>query len=94
METIHGLATNGPAIIGTGCAFTILAVLAVGLRIGSKRIAHNRFAIDDWVLVFALLLYFTAEILVIRCKYLIPLLLSAQLAHCFLSCSRHSWEAS
>ncbi|KAI4141525.1 MAG: hypothetical protein LQ341_003504 [Variospora aurantia] len=66
METIRGLATNGPAIIGTGCAFTVLAVLAVGLRIVSKRIAHSPFAIDDWLLVIALLFYFTTEVLVIR----------------------------
>ncbi|KAI4282503.1 MAG: hypothetical protein L6R35_005397 [Caloplaca aegaea] len=69
METIRGLATNGPAIIGTGCAFTVLAVLAVGLRIVSKRIAHSPFAIDDWLLVIALLFYFTTEVLVIRCEY-------------------------
>ncbi|KAI4114659.1 MAG: hypothetical protein LQ345_004604 [Seirophora villosa] len=66
METIRGLATNGPAIIGTGCAFTVLAVLAVGLRIASKRIAHSPFAIDDWLLLIALLFYFTTEVLVIR----------------------------
>ncbi|KAL9009145.1 MAG: hypothetical protein Q9173_005801 [Seirophora scorigena] len=46
---------------GTGCAFTVLAVLAVGLRIASKRIAHSPFAIDDWLLLLALLIYFTAE---------------------------------
>lgn len=91
METIHGLGTNGPAIVGTGCAFTVLAVLAVGLRIGSKRIAHSRLAIDDWVLVFALLLYFTAEVLVIRCQYLSQVSVSGQLTHCFLSRSGHSW---
>ncbi len=91
METIHGLATNGPAIVGTGCAFTILAVLAVGLRIGSKRIAHTRFAIDDWVLVFALAIYFTAEVLVIRCQYLREVSISGQLTHYFLPRSGHSW---
>ncbi|KAL8786043.1 MAG: hypothetical protein Q9213_003026 [Squamulea squamosa] len=66
METIHGLGVHGPAIIGSGCAFTILAVLAVGLRIGSKRLAHSPFGLDGWLLVAALLLYVTAEILVIR----------------------------
>lgn len=70
METIHGLGTNGSAIIGTGCAFTVLAVLAVGLRIASKRIAHNPFGIDDWLLIIALLVYFTAEVLVVRCSSL------------------------
>ncbi|KAI4121202.1 MAG: hypothetical protein LQ338_006501 [Usnochroma carphineum] len=66
METIHGLNTNGPAIIGTGCAFTVLAVLAIGLRVCSKRIAHVPVGIDDWLLILGLLLYFTAEVLVIR----------------------------
>ncbi|KAI4137181.1 MAG: hypothetical protein L6R39_007432 [Caloplaca ligustica] len=41
-------------------------VLAVGLRIASKRIAHNPFGIDDWLLIIALLVYFTAEVLVVR----------------------------
>ncbi|KAL8836441.1 MAG: hypothetical protein Q9170_002929 [Blastenia crenularia] len=66
METIHGLSTNGPAIIGTGVAFTVLATVAVGLRFASKRLAHSPFGIDDWLLFFALLCYLTAEILVIR----------------------------
>ena len=69
METIHGLRVNGPAIIGTGVTFTVLAVTAVALRFGSKRIAHNPFGVDDWLLLFALLCYFTAEVLVIRCWY-------------------------
>lgn len=68
METIHGLNANGPAIIGTGVAFTVLAVVAVGLRFASKRIAHNSFGFDDWLLLFALLCYFTTEVLVIRCE--------------------------
>lgn len=62
METIHGLNTNGPAIIGTGVAFTVLATVGVGLRFGSKRLAHNPFGIDDWLLLFALVCYFATEI--------------------------------
>lgn len=68
METIRGLNSNGPAIIGTGVAFTALAVLSLGLRFASKRIAHSGFGADDGLLLFALLLYLVAEILVIRCK--------------------------
>ncbi|KAL8661111.1 MAG: hypothetical protein Q9202_005925 [Teloschistes flavicans] len=66
METIRGLNSNGPAIIGTGVAFTALAVISLGLRFGSKRIAHSGFGADDGLLLLALLLYFVAEILVIR----------------------------
>lgn len=68
METIHGLNTNGPAIIGTGVAFTALAVLGVGLRFGSKRVARTAAGLDDWLLLAALLIYVVAEILVIRCE--------------------------
>ena len=67
METIHGLNINGPAIIGTGVAFTILAVLAVGLRFTSKRITGVKYGVDDWLLLASLILYFVAEVLVIRC---------------------------
>lgn len=67
METIHGLDTHGPAIIGTGVVFTVLTVVAVGLRFTSKRITTG-FGTDDWLLLAALILYVIAEILVIRCK--------------------------
>ncbi|KAL8728556.1 MAG: hypothetical protein Q9166_005289 [cf. Caloplaca sp. 2 TL-2023] len=66
METIHGLNIHGPAIIGTGVAFTVLAVLGVGLRFASKRVAHASLGLDDWLLFAALLIYVAAEILVIR----------------------------
>ncbi|KAL9587060.1 MAG: hypothetical protein Q9212_000512 [Teloschistes hypoglaucus] len=75
METIRGLNSNGPAIIGTGVAFTALAVLSLGLRFASKRIAHSGFGADDGLLLFALLLYFVAEILVIRSSVQISVLL-------------------
>ena len=68
METIEGLNTNGPAIIGTGVAFAVLATVALGLRVVSKRVAHAPFGVDDVLLLFALVLYLTTEILVIRCK--------------------------
>ncbi len=68
METIHGLNINGPAIIGTGVAFTILAVFAVGLRFTSKRITGVRYGLDDWLLLASLVLYFVAEVMVIRCE--------------------------
>ncbi len=68
METIHGLNINGPAIVGTGVAFTILAVLAVGLRFTSKRITGVKHGLDDWLLLASLTLYFVAEVLVIRCE--------------------------
>lgn len=69
METIHGLNTNGPAIIATGVVFTVLSVAAVGLRFVSKRITRATVGIDDWLLLIALLIFVTAEILVIRCTY-------------------------
>lgn len=68
METIHGLNINGPAIVGTGVAFTTLAVLAVGLRFTSKRITGVKSGLDDWLLLASLVLYFVAEVLVIRCE--------------------------
>lgn len=68
METIHGLGVNGPAIIGTGVAFTVLTVSGVALRFVSKRLARNPVGADDWLLLFALLCYFTAEVLVVRCE--------------------------
>ncbi len=71
METIYGLSFNGPAITATGVVFTVLAVTAVGLRFSSKRIANSPIGLDDWLLLASLVLYFTAEILVIRCKYFI-----------------------
>ena len=68
METIHGLNVNGDAIIATGVVFTVLSVVAVGLRFASKRITNSSFRVDDWLLLAALAIYITAEILVIRCK--------------------------
>lgn len=69
METIHGLNTNGPAIIGTGVVFTVLAVVAVGLRFTSKRLTGAPHGLDDWLLLASLLVYFVAEVLVIRCEF-------------------------
>ncbi|KAL9602850.1 MAG: hypothetical protein Q9219_001545 [cf. Caloplaca sp. 3 TL-2023] len=69
METIHGLNTNGPAIIGTGVAFAVLTVLSVGLRFSAKRLAHNPLGLDDWLLLFALLCFFTTEVLVVSVFY-------------------------
>ena len=68
LMTIHGLNSNGPAIIGTGIAFTVLAILAVALRFIAKRVTNPRLGMDDWLLLAALLLFVTTEILVIRCK--------------------------
>lgn len=68
METIHGLNTNGPAIVGTGVAFAVLATLALGLRFCSKRVARISWGSDDALLLLALFLYLTAEILVVRCE--------------------------
>lgn len=48
--------------------FTVLAVAAVGLRFTSKRITSAAFGVDDWLLLASLLIYITAEILVIRCE--------------------------
>ena len=70
METIMGLNAHGPAIIGTGVAFTALAVTAVGLRFTSKKFTSAPFGVDDWLLLAALLIYFVAEVLVIRCRRL------------------------
>ena len=67
METIRGLNTNGDAIIATGVVFTVLAVVAVGLRFASKRMTSAAVGIDDWLLLAALLIYFVAEVLVIQC---------------------------
>ena len=69
METIHGLNKNASAIIGTGIAFTILAATAVGLRLYAKRFTKASYGIDDYLLILALLIYMTAEILVVRCMY-------------------------
>lgn len=91
METIHGLNTNGPAIIGTGVAFTILAVVGVGLRFSSKRLAHNPFGIDDWLLLFALVCYFATEILVIRCKCSYDSICSFGKAACLPVSSGYYW---
>lgn len=70
METIRGLNSNGPAIIGTGVVFTVLAIATVGLRFASKRIAGAPYRADDWFLLSALIVYFVAEILVIECRYI------------------------
>lgn len=67
METIRGLNTNGGAIIATGVVFTVLAVVAVGLRFASKRMTSAAVGVDDWLLLAALLVYFVAEVLVIQC---------------------------
>lgn len=67
METIHGLNKNAAAIIGTGVAFTVLSVAAVGLRFVSKRMTRAALGIDDWLLLASLLIYFVAEVLVIEC---------------------------
>lgn len=67
METIHGLNTNGDAIIATGVVFTVLAVVAVGLRFASKRMTSAAVGVDDWLLLAALIIYFVAEVLVIQC---------------------------
>ena len=67
METIRGLNTNGDAIIATGVVFTVLAVVAVGLRFASKRMTSAAVGVDDWLLLAALLIYFVAEVLVIEC---------------------------
>ncbi|KAL8712697.1 MAG: hypothetical protein Q9220_003229 [cf. Caloplaca sp. 1 TL-2023] len=69
MEQVRGLSTHGPAIIGTGVAFTILATTAVGLRFTSKRVTKAGFGIDDWLLLASLLIFITTEILVIRGMY-------------------------
>ncbi|KAL6720169.1 hypothetical protein ACLMJK_002090 [Lecanora helva] len=66
METIRGLNTNGPAIIATGVVFTVCSAVAVGLRFSSKRITNSSFKVDDWLLLASLLVYITAEVLVIR----------------------------
>lgn len=68
METIKGLDQNGSAIIGTAVAFTTLGTVAVALRFASKRITEAPFATEDWLLLAALLMYITAEALVIRCQ--------------------------
>ena len=68
METIRGLNTNGPAIIATGVVFSVLTTATVGLRFASKRLTDAPFGADDWLLLAALLIYITAEALVIRCK--------------------------
>ena len=68
METIHGLNVNGDAIIATGVVFTVLSVIAVGLRFASKRITSSSVKVDDWLLLAALAVYVTAETLVIRCE--------------------------
>lgn len=67
METIHGLNTNGDAIVATGVVFTVLAVAAVGLRFVSKRMTSAALGVDDWLLLAALVIYFVAEVLVIQC---------------------------
>ena len=68
METIHGLSINGPAIIATAIVFTLLAVAAVALRFFSKRIAGSIYRWDDWLLLIALIIYVTTEVLVIICE--------------------------
>ncbi|KAL8669457.1 MAG: hypothetical protein Q9168_005953 [Polycauliona sp. 1 TL-2023] len=65
METIHGLNINSPAIIATGVVFALLAVAAVVLRFVAKRIAGTSYRFDDWLLLLALLIFVTTEILVI-----------------------------
>ena len=93
METIHGLNKNGPAIISTGVIFTVLAVGAVGLRFASKRITKAYYAVDDWTLLASLIVYFTAEILVIRCEC--PMLLRIHHFQFLTSIlSRYHWPRS
>ncbi|KAI4266745.1 MAG: hypothetical protein L6R38_008568 [Xanthoria sp. 2 TBL-2021] len=65
METIHGLNINGPAIIATAVVFTFLTVAAVGLRFFAKRIAGSTYRWDDWLLLLALIIFVTTEVLVI-----------------------------
>ncbi|KAI4100440.1 MAG: hypothetical protein LQ339_005501 [Xanthoria mediterranea] len=65
METIHGLSINGPAIIATAVVFTLLAVAAVALRFFAKRIAGSTYRWDDWLLLIALIIFVTTEVLVI-----------------------------
>ena len=69
METIHGLNKNGPAIIGTGVAFAVLSVTAVGLRFLSKRMTSASYGVDDWLLLASLIIFFVAEVLVIECTF-------------------------
>ena len=71
METINGLNKNGPAIIGTGVAFTVASVVAVGLRFVSKRMTRAALGIDDWLLLASLVIYFVAVVLVIECMLLL-----------------------
>lgn len=68
METIHGLNINGPAIIATAVVFTFLTVAAVGLRFFAKRIAGSTYRWDDWLLLLALIIFVTTEVLVIICE--------------------------
>ncbi|KAL9022134.1 MAG: hypothetical protein Q9180_008576 [Flavoplaca navasiana] len=65
METIRGLNINGPAIIATSVVFSCLTVASVGLRFYAKRISKGAYRLDDWLLVFALFLFVTTEVLVI-----------------------------
>ncbi|KAL8991807.1 MAG: hypothetical protein Q9169_007631 [Polycauliona sp. 2 TL-2023] len=67
METIHGLNVNSPAIISTGVIFSLLAIAAVVLRCVAKRIARTAYRFDDWLLLLALLIFITTEVLVIIC---------------------------
>ena len=68
METINGLNTNGSAIIGTGIAFTIMTAAAVALKFTSKRLTKASYGVDDWLILVTLLIYITAEVLVVKCK--------------------------
>ena len=69
METIRGLNINGPAIIATSVVFSCLTVASVGLRFYAKRISRGAYRLDDWLLVFALFLFVTTEVLVIICEH-------------------------
>lgn len=69
METIRGLNINGPAIIATSVVFSCLTVSSVGLRCYAKRISKGAYRLDDWLLLFALFLFVTTEVLVIICEH-------------------------
>ncbi|KAI1413680.1 hypothetical protein F5Y13DRAFT_189115 [Hypoxylon sp. FL1857] len=45
-----------PTIWGLGIAFSIVAIVAVGLRFQARRIKGQKFEADDWTIVIAMIL--------------------------------------
>ncbi|OKL61810.1 hypothetical protein UA08_02875 [Talaromyces atroroseus] len=53
-----GLDQVGYATFVVGIFFVLLAILAVGLRLYTRRLLRNKIGIDDWLIIAALVVFF------------------------------------